>query len=90
MPRVISEEEVKDWCRVDDDAEIDTLIRLINAGQEHAERYLGQTLDPENCPDGVRHAIAVFVAGMYSAREGQEKVWNTFYNLLNPYRTAVL
>jgi len=87
---VITAEEVKEWVRIDDDADDATIDLLIRAAQEAASRYTGLFLDPLTCPAGIKQAIAVFVADLYANREGQTVGDKTFIRLLNPYRVVSL
>lgn len=87
---VITAEEVKNWCRIDSDADDTAIDLLILAAQEQAAAYTGRVLVPETCPAGIRQAIAVFVADLYANREGQTVGEKTFFRLLNPYRIGDL
>lgn len=89
MIAVITVEEVKNWCRIDeaDDAELELLIL---SAQEQAALYTGLTLVPEICPASIKSAIAVHVADLYANREGKTVGCQTFYRLLNPFRASVL
>lgn len=88
QPTVITAEEVKLWCRVDADDEDSTFDLLIRSAQEQAEAYTGRILTPETCPQGIKAAIAVFVADLFRNREGQTVGEKAFYRILNPYRVA--
>jgi hypothetical protein len=90
METVITSQEVKNWCRIDSDADDATLALLIITAQEHAAAYTGRVLDPLTCPAGISQAIAVFVADLYANREGQTVGDQTFNRLLNPYRLSSL
>lgn len=87
---VITAEEVKNWCRIDDDADEATIDLLILAAQDAASSYTGLLLDPLTCPPGIKQAIAVFVADLYANREGQTVGERTFMRLLSPYRVTFL
>ena len=87
---VISALEVKEWCRIDDDADDATIDLLILAAQDAASSYTGLLLDPLTCPPGIKQAIAVFVADLYANREGQTVGEKTFYRLLSPHRVTFL
>lgn len=87
---VISPQEVKDWCRIDGDADDAAILLLIIAAQEQAETYTGRVLTAETCPASIKQAIAVFAADLYRNREGQTVGEKTFYRLLNPYRVGDL
>ena len=87
---VITSHEVKEWCRIDQDADDLTIDLLIAAAQEQAQSYTNLTLDPETCPASIKQAIAVFVADLYANREGKTVGEATFYRLLNPYRASIL
>ncbi len=89
-PTVITSQEVKEWCRIDDDADDATIDLLILAAQDAASLYTGLLLDPLSCPPGIKQAIAVFVADLYANREGQTVGEKTFMRLLNPYRVTLL
>lgn len=87
---VITAEEVKQWCRVETDDEDNTFDILILSAQEQAAAYTGLLLEPETCPQGIKAAIAVFVADLYANREGKTVGEKTFFRLLNPYRVGAL
>jgi uncharacterized phage protein (predicted DNA packaging) len=87
---VITTEEVKQWCRVETDDEDSIFDTLIISAQEQAAAYTGLFLEPETCPQGIKSAIALFVADLYRNREGQTVGEKTFYRLLNPYRQGGL
>jgi hypothetical protein len=82
---VITPQEVKSWCRIDNDADDATIDLLILTAQEHAAAYTGRILEPYTCPSSVKQAIAVFVADLYANREGQTVGTQTFNRLLNPF-----
>ncbi len=82
---VITSQEVKSWCRIDNDAEDATIDLLILSAQEIAAAYTGRILEPYTCPAGIKQAIAVFVADLYANREGQTVGTQTFNRLLNPF-----
>ena len=86
LTTVITAQEVKTWCRIEDDADDITIALLIASAQEAAQSYTGLILDPLTCPPGIKQAIAVFAADLYANREGQTVGEKTFYRLLNPYR----
>jgi len=87
---VISALQVKEWCRIDNDADDATIDLLILAAQDAASSYTGLLLDPLTCPPGIKQAIAVFVADLYANREGQTVGEKTFMRLLSPYRVTFL
>jgi len=87
---VITSQEVKEWCRIDDDADDATIDLLILAAQDAASSFTGLFLDPLTCPPGIKQAIAVFVADLYANREGQTVGEKTFYRLLSPHRVTFL
>lgn len=87
---IITAQEVKDWCRIDSDADDALIATLILTAQEAAAAYTGLVLQPDSCPAGVRQAVAVFAADLYANREGQTVGQETFYRLLNPHRVSVL
>ena len=87
---VISAVEVKEWCRIDDDANDATIDLLILAAQDAASSYTSLLLDPLTCPAAIKQAIAVFVADLYANREGQTVGEKTFMRLLSPYRVCDL
>ena len=87
---IITAQEVKEWCRIEGDADDTTIDLLILAAQEAAAAHTGLVLDPETCPQGIKQAVAVFVADLYANREGQTVGEKTFYRLLNPYRVGGL
>jgi len=87
---VITSQEVKEWCRIDDDADDATIDLLILAAQDTASSYTGLLLDPLTCPAAIKQAIAVFVADLYGNREGQTVGEKTFMRLLSPYRVTFL
>lgn len=87
---VITSQEVKNWCRIDSDADDASISLLIASAQEHAAAYTGRILDPLTCPASIKQAIAVFVADLYANREGQTVGTQTFNRLLNPYRLSSL
>ena len=89
-PTVITAEEVRNWCRIDDDADDATIDMLILAAQDAASSYTGLLLDPLTCPAAIKQAIAVFVADLYANREGQTVGEKTFMRLLSPYRVCDL
>jgi uncharacterized phage protein (predicted DNA packaging) len=82
---VITPQEVKSWCRIDNDADDATIDLLILTAQEHAAAHTGRTLEPYTCPSSIKQAIAVFVADLYANREGQTVGTQTFNRLLNPF-----
>ena len=82
---VITSQEVKGWCRIDNDADDATIDLLILTAQEHAAAYTGRILEPYTCPASIKQAIAVFVADLYANREGQTVGTQTFKRLLNPF-----
>lgn len=85
---IITPEQVKDWCRIDSDADDDLIELLICTAQEQAASYTGRALDPRTCPHGIKQAVAVFVADLYANREGQTIGEKTFYRLLAPFRVG--
>lgn len=87
---VITAEEVRNWCRIDGDADDATIDLLILTAQDAASSYTGLLLDPLTCPPGIKQAIAVFVADLYANREGQTVGEKTFMRLLSPYRVTFL
>jgi uncharacterized phage protein (predicted DNA packaging) len=87
---VITADEVKNWCRIDSDADDAAIDLLILSAQEQAAAYTGRVLLPETCPATIKQAIAVFVADLYANREGQTVGEKTFQRLLNPYRIGDL
>ncbi len=89
-PSIITPAEVKIWCRIDSDADDATIELLILSAQEQAASYTNRVLAAETCPAAIKQAIAVFVADLYANREGQTVGVQTFYRLLNPFRTSVL
>ena len=89
-PTIITPEEVKNWCRIDSDADDTTIDLLILAAQAQASAYTGLVLDPVTCPPAIKQAVAVFVADLYANREGQTVGEKTFYRLLAPYRVGGL
>jgi len=82
---VITSQEVKQWCRIDNDAYDTAIDLLILTAQEHAAAYTGRILEPYTCPSGIKQVIAVFVADLYANREGQTVGDRTFNRLLNPF-----
>lgn len=90
LSTVITAQEVKDWCRIENDADDAAILLLIITAQEQAQTYTGRDLTPDTCPASIKQAIAVFVADLYRNREGQTVGEKTFYRLLNPYRASVL
>lgn len=87
---VITPQEVKDWCRIDGDADDTAIALLIVTALELAQSYTGRVFTAENCPASIKQAIAVFAADLYRNREGQTVGEKTFYRLLNPYRVGDL
>jgi uncharacterized phage protein (predicted DNA packaging) len=87
---VITPQEVKDWCRIDSDADDAAILLLIIAAQEQAQTYTGRLFTPDTCPASIKQAIAVFSADLYRNREGQTVGEKTFYRLLNPFRAGDL
>ena len=90
QPTVITPQEVKDWCRIDGDADDAAIQLLIISAQEQAQTYTGREFTPATCPGSIKQAIAVFAADLYRNREGQTVGEKTFYRLLNPYRLGDL
>ncbi|MBB5715853.1 head-tail connector protein [Sphingomonas aerophila] len=87
---VIFPQQVREWCRIDDTAEDALLETLIATAQEQAEAYTGKVFLPMECPVSVKQAIAIFVADLYTNREGKTVGEATFYRILSPYRVSVL
>ena len=84
----ITPQEVKQWCRIESDADDAAVTLLIAAAQEQAAALTGLKLEPATCPAGIKQAIAVFVADLYANREGQTVGEKTFYRLLAPFRVG--
>lgn len=85
----ITAAQVRDWCRIDQHNDDDLILSLIVSASAYAASMTGLDLDT-NCPEPVRHAIAIMVADSYANREGQLVGNKTVDRLLAPYRTSLL
>ena len=91
--------EAKLHLRVDQDAEDDAITAMIDAAELHAANYLNaadgllESLEDGdgNIPAPVRSAVLLLIGDLYANREaqGERQLFrnDTFYRLLDPYRT---
>lgn len=84
--QLIEVDEVKAWCRIDNNDEDGLLEMLIASASAEAAAYTGLTLTPDTTPAGLKQAIAVRAADLFANREGQLVGAQTFHALLAPYR----
>lgn len=86
---IISPDEVRTWCRIDDDADDVILQLLIDGAVAEAAAHTGLDLW-DDCPGNVRSAILIRVATLYANREGEKVPTRTFHDLLGPSRKVSL
>lgn len=81
-------DEVKEYLRLDTDAEDKYLNVLILLACEMCENYTRLPL-PEELPDSYKQAMLVVIGYFFENRDGDKSgVPKVFYTLLLPYRKA--
>lgn len=81
-------EEVKEYLRLDTDAEDEYLKILILLACEMCENYTRLDL-PEPLPESYKQAMLICVGYFFEHRDGtKDGVPRVFYTLLQPYRKA--
>jgi hypothetical protein len=100
--KIITEEQLQEWLRLDPNTDIDTLTMLADSAIDVIEHETGRVLLPyvdiltgqivtPIVPQSLKHAIAVFVAAHFSDREGAtDSVMTTVRRLCAPFRVARL
>ena len=84
MADVVTLAEVKEYLRIDSDAEDALLLTLIDVAEDHCENYL-QTSLPSELPTPVKQAVLILVGHFYEQRVGED-IPKVVYVLLSPYR----
>ncbi len=81
-------DEVKEYLRLDTDAEDEYLNILILLAYEMCENYTRIPL-PEELPESYKQAMLICIGYFFEQRQGtKEGIPNVFYTLLAPYRKA--
>ena len=81
-------DEVKQYMRLDTDAEDDYLRILILLSSEMCENYTRLPL-PEELPESYKQAMLVCIGYFFEQRDGGKSgIPQVFYTLLRPYRKA--
>lgn len=81
-------DEVKEYLRLDTDAEDEYLNILILLAGEMCENYTRIPL-PEELPESYKQAMLICIGYFFEQRQGtKEGIPNVFYTLLAPYRKA--
>ena len=81
-------DEVKQYMRLDTDAEDDYLRILILLSSEMCENYTRLPL-PEELPESYKQAMLVCIGYFFEQRDGGKNgIPQVFYTLLRPYRKA--
>lgn len=76
--------EVKEYLRIDSEAEDALLLTLIDVAKDHCENYLQASL-PSELPMPVKQAMLILVGHFYEQRVGED-IPKVVYVLLSPYR----
>ena len=80
--------EVKEYLRIDGDAEDGYIKILILLSQEICENYMRKEL-PRRVPESVKQAQLLIIGYFYENREGtKDGIPPAVFALLNPYRKA--
>ncbi len=88
-------DDLKQHCRVDDDAQNATMATYLDAAIESVQQYLNAA-DPldDTAPAPVKSAILLLAAGLHENREdtSDRQIYrnDTYYRLLAPYRVMSL
>jgi len=77
-------DEVKEFLRIDTDAEDRLVDVLILLSKEMCENYMRKEM-PEPMPMSIKHASLIIIAHFYEKRDG-EPVPSAVYRLLDAYR----
>jgi hypothetical protein len=89
---MITVDEAKAHCRIDDNQSDTELAAMIAAAEAHVENYLNVLPDPVPAP--VKAAALLLVADLYEHREAQSEMAlyanRAFFQLLNPYRAMAV
>lgn len=81
-------DEVKEYLRLDTDAEDEYLRILILLASEMCENYTRIEL-PETLPESYKQAMLICIGYFFEQRDGTKSgVPSVFYTLLQPYRKA--
>lgn len=81
-------EEVKEYLRLDTDAEDDYIGILIILAQEMCENFTRLDL-PETLPESYKQAMLICIGYFFEHRDGiKDGIPRVFYTLLQPYRKA--
>lgn len=81
-------EEVKEYLRLDSDAEDEYLKILILLACEMCENYTRISI-PEALPESYKQAMLICIGYFFEHRDGtKDGVPIVFYTLLQPYRKA--
>ena len=81
-------DEVKQYLRLDTDAEDDYLRILILLSVEMCENYTRLPV-PEDMPESYKQAMLVCIGYFFEQRGGSKNgIPKVFYTLLQPYRKA--
>ena len=81
-------EEVKEYLRLDSDAEDDYINVLMLLSSEMCENFTRHDL-PETLPESYKQAMLVCIGYFFENRDGiKANVPQIFYTLLEPYRKA--
>jgi hypothetical protein len=81
-------DEVKEYLRLDTDAEDEYLRILILLANEMCENYTRIEL-PETLPESYKQAMLICIGYFFEQRDGTKSgVPSVFYTLLQPYRKA--
>ena len=87
MP-ILTINEVKEYLRLDTDAEDEYLNILVLLAQEMCENFTRMEL-PTELPEGYKQAMLICIGYFFEQRSGtKEGIPKVFYTLLQPYRKA--
>jgi len=80
--------EVKEYLRMDSDAEDDYINVLVLLSSEMCENYTRLDL-PDPLPESYKQAMLICIGYFFENRDGiKANVPKIFYTLLDPYRKA--
>nr|DAT74915.1 MAG TPA: Head Tail Connector Protein [Caudoviricetes sp.] len=81
-------DEVKEYLRLDSDAEDEYVNILILLASEMCENYTRLDL-PETLPESYKQAMLICIGYFFENRDGaKSNLPKVFYTLLDPYRKA--
>ena len=86
MPKL---KEVKEFLRLDSDAEDGYLNILVLLSKEMCENYMRHPM-PRRVPESIKQAQLLIIGYFFENREGtKDGVPSAVFSLLNPYRKSV-